>query len=196
MNITFNKRVITTGIVLCLILFVTSCTNIQVDSSNRAMLPRHARIAVGPLANHSDTPMANRQVETMMVSLLQAKGFTHIYHYQRKKSCAKLLYCPDETLSKHQILQWARSKSMDYVFIGAVNEWRYKVGLDGEPVAGVSIQLIQVKTGKTVWTSVGSVIGGSRSGLDQVGQSLLKCLLATVFPGHFQVKTIKTTVTK
>lgn len=152
----------------------------KVNVSNRVVLPAQTRIAIGPFANHSDTPLANRQVESMLVGLLQTKGFRNITHYQRPKSCAKLLYCPDETLSNAQIIHWARLNRIAYVLTGAVNEWRYKVGLDGEPVAGASLILIHVNSGKTVWTAVGSVIGGSRSGLDIVGQSLLNCLLASI----------------
>jgi hypothetical protein len=164
-------------LVLLLSGLLTACGTMQVDISHKMVLPAYTRLAVGPLANHSDTPLANRQVESMLVSLLHAKGFKNIVHYQRPKACAKLLYCPDETLSRAQILQWARMNNIAFVLTGAANEWRYKVGLDGEPVAGVSLVLIHVNSGRTVWTSVGSAIGGSRSGLDVIGQSLLVCLL-------------------
>ncbi|QBR83793.1 penicillin-binding protein activator LpoB [Legionella israelensis] len=175
---------------------LAGCTRMNIDVSNRLILPANSSIAVGAFANHSDTPLANRQVESMLVGLLQTKGFTRISHYQRKESCAKLLYCPDETLSKKQIIHWARARHIHYVFMGAVNEWRYKVGLDGEPVAGLSILAIDAHSGRTVWSSVGSAIGGSRSGLDIIGQSLLKCLLASVYPTLYPVQTIKTAATK
>jgi len=160
--------------------FLTACTTMNVNVSNRMVLPAQTPIAVGPIANHSSTPLANRQVESMLTGLLQVKGFHNIHHYQHSKSCAKLLYCPDETLTNDQIIRWARSHRIAYVFTGATNEWRYKVGLDGEPVAGTSLILINVHTGKTVWTAVGSVIGGSRSGLDVVGQALLAKQLESI----------------
>ncbi|KTD61688.1 hypothetical protein [Legionella spiritensis] len=163
---------------------LAACTTLNLNVSNRLSLPMHTPIAVGPLANHSTTPLANRQVESMLTGLLQVKGFMNIKPYPHDKACAKLLYCPDETKSREQILRWARANKMAFVLTGATNEWRYKVGLDGEPVAGVSLILINVNTGKTIWTGVGSVIGTSRSGLDVVGQSLLNNLLKKIQPSY------------
>lgn len=182
-----SKRV--TQILKSKILFIlfisgilTACTITHLNVSSKMLIPAHARIGVGPFANHSSTPLANRQVETMLVGMLQAKGFVFIKHYEHRKSCAKLLYCPDETITKEQILHWARAHRLAYVFTGAANEWRYKVGLDGEPVAGVTLALTNVHTGQVVWTAVGSGIGGSRTGLDVVGQTLLNRLLKNLLP--------------
>ena len=35
---------------------------------------------------------------------------------------------------------------------GAVDEWRYKVGVDGEPAAGVTLQIIDVASGDILWS--------------------------------------------
>jgi polysaccharide biosynthesis protein PelC len=156
---------------------LVACSSMQVNVSGRMLLPCNAPIGVAAFANHSDTPLANRQVESMVVGLLRARGFVNVKHYERAKSCAKLLYCPDETLSRKKILAWARANHLAYVVTGAANEWRYKVGLDGEPVAGAAITLIQVRCNRIVWTGVGSMIGGSRAGLDVIGQKLLTWML-------------------
>ncbi|MBA2651875.1 MAG: hypothetical protein H0U73_06385 [Tatlockia sp.] len=164
---------------LALVMFglLTACSTMRVNVSNKMLIPAYTRIGVAAFANHSDTPLANRQVETMVVGLLRARGFCNIKQFQHVQSCAKLLYCPDETLSKRAILSWARANRLTYVVTGAANEWRYKVGLDGEPVAGAALTMINVHTGQIVWTGVGSIIGGSRSGLDVVGQSMLQWMI-------------------
>ena len=46
--------------------------------------------------------------------------------------------------SRAKLLAWARSTHARYAVTGAVNEWTYKVGLDGEPVVGIAIQLIDL----------------------------------------------------
>jgi len=158
---------------------LTACTTMNLNVSNRVVLPAELPIVVGPLANHSDTPLANRQVESMLTGYLQSKGFRNITSYPRQSNCEKLLYCADETLPNSKLLAWGRAHHVAFILTGAVNEWRYKVGLDGEPVGGVSLLLLNVKSGKTIWTGVGSIIGGSRSGLDVVGQQLLQALLAS-----------------
>lgn len=166
--------------VVGLIAFLTSCTTMHLNVSNLAAIPAGVPIVIGPIANHSDTPLANRQVESMITGLMQTKGFKAIRPFPRKPSCDKLIFCADETQPQQQLIAWARANHASYLLTGSVNEWRYKVGLDGEPVAGVTLLLINVNTGKTVWTSVGSIIGGSRSGLDVVGQRLLVCLLNNI----------------
>lgn len=162
---------------MILSMLLSACTTMNLNVSNGMVLPAGTPIVVGPLANHSDTPLANRQVESMLVGLLQTHGFRTIVPYPRPQSCEKLLYCPDEGMTNARLIHWARQHKIPFVLTGAANEWRYKVGLDGEPVAGVSLVLLNANTGKTVWTAVGSIIGGSRSGLDVIGQKLLTMLL-------------------
>jgi polysaccharide biosynthesis protein PelC len=162
---------------ISLSMLFTGCTTMNLNVSNGIGLPAQTPIVIGPLANHSDTPLANRQVESMIVGILQTHGFRNILPYPRPQSCEKLLYCPDEAVTHARLAQWARQHKAAFILTGSANEWRYKVGLDGEPVVGVTLVLINANTGKTVWTSVGSAIGGSRSGLDVIGQRLLTALL-------------------
>ena len=171
------RKVIAQVAFIALALCLSSCTRMNVNVSNGLVLPSHTRLIIGPLANHTDTPLANRRVESMLVGYMQTKGFKNVTPYPRQPSCEKLLYCADESMPNSRLVAWARHHHVAFVLTGSVNEWRYKVGLDGEPVAGVSLALINVNTGKTVWTGVGGVIGGSRSGLDIVGQQLLVKLL-------------------
>lgn len=158
-------------------LLLASCTTTNVNVSGGMALPKNVPVVVGPMANHTDVPLANRQVESITLGLLQARGFRNAQVWPRPQSCEKLLYCPDEGMTDGRLIQWARQHKVAYVLTGAANEWRYKVGLDGEPVAGVSLALIHAQSGKTVWSAVGSSIGGSRSGLDVIGQQLLTQLL-------------------
>lgn len=163
---------------------LAACTTIKTNRSNGIALPYSASIFVGPIANYSDTPLANKQVESMLVGLMHAKGFHNVTIFPKKQACAKLLYCPEDMPSKAEVIRWARQSGVRFVLTGAANEWRYKVGLDGEPVAGVSLMIIDVQNGKTMWSGVGSVIGSSRQGLDIVGQKLLLEVTANIFPAR------------
>jgi hypothetical protein len=60
---------------------------------------------------------------------------------------------------------------------GAVDEWRYKVGVDGEPAVGLVLQVIDLGTGNVVWTATGARSGWSREALSAVGQKLMRDLL-------------------
>ena len=163
---------------ILLSLFLPACAKMNLNVSNGMVLPANTPILIGPMANHSDTPLANRQVEAMSLGILQTKGFRNLVPFPRPQSCDKLLYCPDEGITNARLIQWARRHHVTFVLTGAANEWRYKVGLDGEPAAGVTLVLLNAQTGKTVWTAVGSAIGGSRYGLNVIGQRLLTALFA------------------
>lgn len=163
-----------------LVVFLSACTSMQVNQGPAIAIAPQSGIVVGPIANNSDTPLANKQVESMLVGLLHAKGMQRVYTYQTPGNCGKLLYCPDSTPARATLIAYARQKGAQFVLTGGANEWRYKVGLDGEPVAGVSLQLISVRYGTVVWSAVGSAIGGTRQGLDVLGQSLLIKLTSNI----------------
>lgn len=170
------------GTLILISSILVACTTIKTNTSNGVTLPSATPIIVGPLANYSDTPLANKQVESMLVGLMHAKGFHNVSIFPKKQACAKLLYCPEDMPSKTEIIRWARQSGVRFVLTGATNEWRYKVGLDGEPVAGVSLIIIDVQNGRVIWSGVGSVIGSSRQGLDIVGQKLLLEVTANIAP--------------
>lgn len=79
-------------------------------------------------------------------------------------------------------LAWAREHHVKYVLAGAVEEWRYKVGVDGEPVAGLTFELVDVESGRVVWSAAGTRSGWSRSSLSSVANALVGRLLAPLRP--------------
>jgi hypothetical protein len=66
-----------------------------------------------------------------------------------------------------------------YALTGTVEEWRYKVGVDGEPAAGVTLQIIDVATGEMLWSGSGGKSGWSREALSAVAHKLIRSLLDT-----------------
>jgi hypothetical protein len=52
--------------------------------------------------------------------------------------------------------------------------------VDGEPVAGVTFELVDVASGQIVWSATGSRSGWSRSSLANVASSLIGKLLAPI----------------
>ena len=75
--------------------------------------------------------------------------------------------------------KWARSVGARYAIYGAVDEWRYKVGIDGEPAVGVALHIMDLQNNSVVWSGVGGKSGWSRESLAGVAQKLIKQLLAT-----------------
>jgi hypothetical protein len=77
--------------------------------------------------------------------------------------------------------KWAREQGIRYGLTGVVQEWRYKVGIDGEPAVGVTLQVLDLSTGQIIWSASGAKSGWSREALSAVAHKLLYQLLDT-FP--------------
>ena len=54
-----------------------------------------------------------------------------------------------------------------------MEEWRYKVGIDGEPAVGVTLKVVDLSSGRTVWSASGAKSGWSRQALSAVAQTVL-----------------------
>ena len=61
-----------------------------------------------------------------------------------------------------------------YVLRGEVNEWRYKVGVDGEPAVSVTLRLVDKATHRVRWSAVASGNGWSDASLGTTAQRLFE----------------------
>ncbi len=147
---------------------------------NRGPAPpvsRAANWAILPIANNTETPQAGLRAASIAESLLVAAGFAHLKRYPASAD-DETLFDPAKADIQQKALEWARSEHVRYALTGAVNEWRYKVGIDGEPAVGMTLQLIDVSTGNVIWSGTGSRTGWSREALSGVGQKLARQLLS------------------
>ena len=65
------------------------------------------------------------------------------------------LFEPAERKAQAEAEKWARTQGMRYVVTGAVNEWRYKVGVDGEPAVGLMLQVKDLRSDQVVYSAAG-----------------------------------------
>ncbi|CAN5269629.1 pellicle/biofilm biosynthesis outer membrane protein PelC [soil metagenome] len=159
------------GLILGFItLFLVGCVATQVNTSHPILLPRS--IAVLPFNNVTETPQADARAAAMVTALMYSRGFAAIT-YPISSTKAALIPGVIPPPPRAQLLNWARERNIPYAVTGSVTEWRYKVGLDGEPVVGITLEVINVETGEIVWTSVGSQSGGSRTAVSTIAQRLL-----------------------
>lgn len=147
-----------------------------IDSSVAPSLSSNATWAVLPFVNLTETPQAGRRVEVISTSLLSAMGVQALLQYSpaKKEPIAGFSF---DTDTREAALSWAKSQQVRYALTGAVDEWRYKVGVDGEPAVGVTLQVIEVETGAVVWRGVGAQAGWGREAVSAVAQKLIRNLL-------------------
>ncbi|MEI8642045.1 hypothetical protein P4S68_16985 [Pseudoalteromonas sp. Hal099] len=57
-------------------------------------------------------------------------------------------------------MQWLSTQQTDYVLSGSIEEWRYKAGLDGEPVVALTLSLTAKGQTTPLWTGTIAKVAG------------------------------------
>ena len=134
--------------------------------------------ALLPFVNNTETPYAAERAESIAAALLYARGM------QRLERITAEAGKPEDQLGtdrgeqrQRAALEVAKQKKMRYALVGTVNEWRYKVGLDGEPVVGITLQLVELPRGQVVWSGTAGKSGWSRDAVSAVAQQVLDKLM-------------------
>lgn len=134
-------------------------------------------LAVLPLHNATEAAYADRRAQAILLSLLQQRGLKTTLYPQPATDNPLQASLP---LSPSEALQWARREGAAWAITGTVTEWRYKSGVDGEPAVGLTLQLIEVRSGEVVWSATGARTGWGYQALAAVGQAQIEELLRGV----------------
>lgn len=160
-----------------LLVTVSGCTTVDVGRAPN--LAHGASWGLLPFANHTETPQAGQRAESIAESLLRSEAGLGIRHYPAAIG-TETLFEPADRKQAEAGLDWARAQGLRYAVAGSVDEWRYKVGVDGEPAVGLTLQVVDLSSGDVVWSAAGGKTGWSREGLSAVAQKLTRQLLAPV----------------
>lgn len=143
---------------------------------NKSPLGQGATWALLPIVNHTAEPQAGLRAEAITENLLRMRGIFDLQRYPAKLGNDSVFAPADRNLVS-EAQAWARKERIRYAVTGAVDEWRYKAGVDGEPVVGITLQVIDLQSNQVVWSAVGAKSGGSRQAVSAVAQDLLRDLL-------------------
>lgn len=149
-------------------IFFSGCSQTQIASS--AMMPtvdRSQKVALYALENYTDTPRAGMRAANIAEGVLLAKG----YQVNNRMNDATRLMTPQQKISD------ARRHNSRYLFTGGVSEWRYKTGIDGEPAISLQFKLIDVHSGRVVWSATGSDSSWGNASIGTVSQGLITSML-------------------
>lgn len=176
-KILHTLKVAASALVLCAL---AACST--VDRGRAPALQANAEWTVLPFANHTETPMAGNRAESVAEALLHARGVGKVKRYTSTAQ-QEALFDAGDNKRQEQALAWAREQGVRYALAGTVDEWRYKVGVDGEPAAGITLQIIDVQSGDILWSGAGGKSGWSREALSAVAQKLIRELLQAGLSG-------------
>jgi TolB-like protein len=168
---------IRTALAAITLFLLAACSTIDVAPAPR--LDKNAKWAVLPLANHTETPGAGARAAAVLDGVLRAHGFADLSRAPVSLAADSLFEAAEaNTASQDKAMAWARAAGVRYALAGSVTEWRYKVGVDGEPAVGLTLHVIDMTSGATLWSATGARSGWSREALAAVAQKLARDLTA------------------
>ena len=167
----------TLSILLLAVLSFAGCATTDTGGTG-PIIERNAKWVMLPVLNHTEVPQAGMRAEAITEGLLRAHGVSDLTRYPAMLN-TETLFEPSERKIMIEAEKWARVQGARYAVYGAVDEWRYKVGIDGEPAVGVALHIMDLQANQVVWTGVGGKSGWSREALSAVAQKLIRRLLAT-----------------
>jgi polysaccharide biosynthesis protein PelC len=170
-------------LVLCTAL-LSACSSFSPGSSStrsamEGVIARTDSVAMMPVANFTEVPQAGLRVEALLESTLRQIGLRQLKIYPSALN-PETLFEPGERKAQAEAEKWARSQNIRYAVSAVVNEWRYKVGVDGEPAVGIVVQVKDLSTDQIVYSAAGGRTGGSREALAAVGLQLTSQLVAGI----------------
>jgi len=167
-------------IILSLFFFATLMTSCSVSHIQYGpTLSKNVSWIMLPVMNLAEAPQAGIRTEAILSTHLRAHGLTNmdIYPYRALKSGLPDL---NEQHRYESAFKLAKKSHYKYAITGSVEEWRYKSGLDGEPVVGLSLKVINMKTNKVVWSASGSRTGWGYESVTGTANKLLDKLLSNL----------------
>lgn len=157
------------------VLLIASCTRYTDETGPN--LSRHAQWGILPMLNYSQTPQAGERSEQILLSAISSHGVQpRVYPVNTDDELVLI----DDNERLAGAMDWARAEKLDYVLTGSIEEWQYKSGLDGEPAVGISLRVVEVSSGRVLWSKSGARAGWSRESLAGTAQQVIETLVSAL----------------
>lgn len=162
--------------VLALFLILAGCTSVVRRGGQEQANAGLPRLVMAPFLNATDNEHAGQALTKLTGSILLESGIP--------------LYQTEEILSKSEgdtavgqegrYLQIANENKAAYLLIGTVHEYRYKSDLSANPAVGITLRLVSVPDGQTVWQGSSSKVGRGFSSLTSTAQKAVRDLVPKI----------------
>ena len=149
--------------VIILLVFVSlvSCSYQQDYVKGKEIHAKARWVAILPLVNLTSHPNAGRIVTDLLSTEIYATTDFQVMEQTEMLSKFKGKETDlEEVLEKAVALKVGKSLGVDTIIFGSVSEFRYKRGLDEDPVVGINIRMLDVKNDRVLWAGSKSSTGG------------------------------------
>ncbi len=136
-----------------------------------------ASIVVLPTINNTETPLAGERMDDLANSLLPVLGLTSAVQTPAEDTSRLPDGSPHDRWHQEQALAWSKQQHVRYALAISLMEWRYKVGLDGEPAVGMNVSILDVDSGHILWSGSAARSGWGRQAVSSLALDELHSLL-------------------
>lgn len=148
-------------------------------NKSAVQLPAAKQYAIGSFWNYTETPMAGLSAASIVEGVLAKKSITLYSMVEGTEANSAEI---TKTQQLNQQIQIAQSKKLNYLITGEVQEWRYKTGIDAEPVVSFTLKVIDLQTNQVVFSGLGAKSGLGHQSIGTVAQEIAEALIPQFVP--------------
>ncbi len=142
-------------------------------------LPSKQTYAITQFWNYTQTPMAGSRAASIVQGVYTAQGVPVVSLIQGSQNFQEP---PSRADFLNQQKKRAQAVDATYLITGEVQEWRYKTGIDGEPVVSYSVEIIHLKDNNVVFRGVGAKSGWGHKSIGVIAQEIAQELTPNFTP--------------
>jgi TolB-like protein len=160
------------NLVWCLAAFaLIGCASVVEYGGTDQPIPLRSRVIVGPFVNATENTHAGQAMARLTATALMGRK---VDLYQTEDLLTR---AGEETGDTNSFLNIAREAGAAYMVAGTVHEYRYKTDLKGNPAVGITLRVVAVNDGRTIWQGSSSKVGNGFASLSATGQEAVRELV-------------------
>lgn len=146
----------------------------SIVNKSETTLPKNEKYAISSFWNYTDTDMAGFRASTIVEGVISNKD---IKLYSLIGGANKIKNIKNKESFISQKKEEARKVGASYLITGDVQEWRYKTGIDGEPVVSYTVKIVDLRNNQTVFNAVGAKSGWGHKSIGVIAQEIAESLI-------------------
>lgn len=164
------------NILLLFVLSLAGCASSVRTSATTLAVQRNATFLLPLYENATVNENAGVALTELTSTALMQRGFS-VRQLERRDS---LLLDPTAAPGLADYRAQARKRGADYLLLGTVHEYDFKTDLDGSPAVGITIKIVDPRTGNTVAQGSSGNVGHFSSSLTTTAQGAVEDLLSKI----------------
>jgi TolB-like protein len=160
------------NIILFSLLIFMGCSSIV--NKPEIKLPKNKKYAISSFWNYTQTPMAGLSASSVVEGVLSQNNI-NLYSLIGGEEEIENIKTKENFIAQKK--GEARRSGASYLITGDVQEWRYKSGIDAEPVVSYTVKIIDLDSDKIVFNAIGAKSGWAHKSIGVLAQEIAQEIL-------------------